>query len=222
MDSGLGPDAIIRGERLAGVGQLPEALGQAGFTPEMIDVVLISHLHPDHIGGLYRPNGTKSFPNARYRLAARELAFWNAEPVDFTGLVTPPPLREAMISAAKTMLGHADGTLETFMAGDDALPGIGTIELPGHSPGQVGYVISEGGKTLIFTADAIAEADVSVETPDLHNPVDMDPDLAVRTRHELLDLLSKPGRYCFSPHFDWPSVGSVNRSSGRTFFQPTG
>ena len=118
------------------------------------------------------------------------------------------------------MLGFAGDTLRTFKAGDEVLPGIGTIALPGHAPGQVGFILSSGGNRLLFTADAVAHPVVPIETPDVYNPMDMDPDRAVKTRHELVVLLSAPGWQAFTPHFPWPSLGRVHGENGKAAWTP--
>ena len=220
IDTGFGTDALVGGQPMRSVGRLAASLAAAGFSPGDIDVVLISHMHPDHIGGMYRSDGTKSYPNATYHVGAEELAFWSQEPLDLSGAASPPHIKTGMAQAARSMLDRAGDTLGTFEAGQEALPGVGTILLPGHAPGQVGFILSSQGDRLLFTADAIAHPVVSIETPDVYNPMDMAPDQAVRTRHEVIALLSEPGWQSFTPHFPWPSRGRVQAADGKAVWTP--
>ncbi len=220
LDTGFGADAMTGGQPMRSVGRLSASLAAAGFAPEDIDVVLISHMHPDHIGGMYRSDGTKTYPNATYYVGAEELAFWSQEPLDLSQAASPPHIKKGMEQAVRRMLGFADDTLRTFKAGEEVLPGVGTILLPGHAPGQVGFILSSGGDRLLFTADAIAHPVISIETPDVVNPMDMDPVRAVRTRHELIALLSEPGWQSFTPHFPWPSRGRVHDENGKAAWTP--
>ena len=220
IDSGFGNEATFGGRPMRSVGHLTESLAAAGFAPDDIDVVLISHIHPDHVTGLHRNDGTKTYPNATYCVGAEELAFWSQEPLDLSQAASPPHIKIGMEHAAKRMLGFVGDTLRTFRAGEEVLPGIGTMLLPGHAPGQVGFILSSGGERLLYTGDAISIPGVSIETPDVYNPMDMDPDRAVRTRHELIAMLSEPGWQTFTPHFRWPSRGYVRGGDGAATWKP--
>lgn len=123
------------------------------------------------------------------------------------------------MGAAKRMLGFAGNGLRTFHAGEEVLPGIGTM-LPGHSPGQVGFIPSSSLDKLLYTGDALSEPATSIGTPDVYNPMDMDPDLAVETRHKAIALLSQPHWQSFTPHFPWPNLGRVRSNNGLAFWEP--
>ena len=75
IDTGFGTEATVGGKPTRSVGRLAASLAAAGFSPEDIDAVLISNMHPDHIGGMHRGDQTKTCPNAAYHVAAEELAF---------------------------------------------------------------------------------------------------------------------------------------------------
>lgn len=135
MDTGFGAGAAFAGQPMPSVGRLSESLAGAGARLEDISAVLISHVHPDHVGGMYRGDGAQTYPNATYHTGAEELVFWSREPLDLSQAVSPPPFKARMAEAAKRMLGFAGDGLRTFRAGEEVLPGIGTMLLPGHSPG---------------------------------------------------------------------------------------
>ena len=98
--------------------------------------VLVSHIHPDHVDGLYDDSGARIYPNAEYRVGAEELAFWSQKNLDLSWSPVPPPRQDEMIAAAIRLLDFSNGSLTTFRGGEAAAPGVGTISLPGHTPGQ--------------------------------------------------------------------------------------
>ena len=221
MDTGFGTDASVGEQRMQTVGRLAASLAGAGIAPEDIDVVLISHMHPDHIGGMYKADDSKVYPNATYYVGAEELAFWSKDPLDLSQAASPPHIKTGMAQAVRRMLGAGDDTLRTFKAGEEVLPGVGTILLAGHAPGQVGFILSSGGERLMFTGDAFSNPVMSIETPETYNPMDMDPDRAVQTRRELIALLSEPGWQSFTPHFPWPNRGRLRATDGKTVWEAT-
>ena len=220
MDAGWGPNARRFGKRLPTAGRLHESLALAGIDAVDIDAVLVSHIHPDHVDGLFDDAGRKLFPNASYHAAAEEVAFWSRDDLDLSGSPAPAPLREQMIGSARRMLGFAGGALRTFRTGEDALPGIATIGLPGHTPAQVGFVMSYGGDRLLYTADAMTTPEMSVDTPERLNAYDFDPEQGVETRRTLLRMLSEPGWHSFTPHFPFPGLGQVQAEADRFVWQP--
>ncbi len=220
IDSGHGLILLENGQPMPTVAHLPESLAAAGFAPADIDVVLISHMHPDHIGGLYGNDDTKAYPNATYLVSAEELAYWTRNPLDLSQAATPPHIKFFMEQFARRLLRLAGDTLGTFRSGEEALPGLGTMALPGHAPGQVGFILSDGDDKLLYTADAVTHQLVSIETPDSFQPMDMNPVLAVQTRRGLLSRLSEPGWQCFTPHFPFPARGRVQGGEDHASWTP--
>ena len=220
MDTGFGQNAMIGPQPLLTVGRLASSLAAAGIDPADVNAVLISHMHPDHIGGLYDQQGNKAFPNASYHIAAEELAFWSQDPLDLSFTNAPPPLQAHVADAAKRVLECGRNDFQTFKAGEDALPGIGSISLPGHAPAQVGFILSSGAETMLFTADAITNPVTSIQTPEVHSATDMNKDLAQETRHRLIALLLENGWQNFTTHFPWPSIGRVTSKNEQTIWEP--
>ena len=220
MDSGFGFDPALVGAMLRSDGRLVESLALAGFAPSDIDVVLISHLDPDHISGLYDSSEAKTYPRARYYAPAEAVAFWSQENLDISASPCPPPVKKLRHELSRRLIRIAGETLKTFQAGDEVLPGISTMPLPGHAPGQVGFILASQGETLFYSADAIAHEVISVETPEVHNVMDLDPELGSETRAALLKTIHESGWHTFSPHFPWPNFGKVQHEGGRRFWKP--
>ena len=190
---------------------MAESLTLAGISPDSIDDVLLSHLDPDHADGLFADDGRRTFPRATYHAAAEDLAFWGKEAVDLSDSPCPEPLKRDRLRASARLLRLAAGTIRTFRTGEEVLPGIRSMALPGHTPGQVGFLIDGGSESLLYTADAVTNAVISVETPHVYNPLDLYPEQGVQTRRMLLRTLSEKEWLNFSPHFPFPAFGRIKQ-----------
>jgi glyoxylase-like metal-dependent hydrolase (beta-lactamase superfamily II) len=220
MDSGFGFNPELLGRPMRSDGRLLESLSAAGISPESIDVVLISHLDPDHVGGLLHEDGRKRFANAVYYAGAEEVAFWSRDVIDLSYSPSPEPIKQGRLVASGRLLRLAGHAIKTFRAGEEVIPGIGTMALPGHTPGQVGFLVEGQHESLLYMADSITNSVVSIETPHVHNPMDLEPEVAVATRHALINLLLGSNWQSFAPHFPWPSVGRVVKADTGASWKP--
>jgi glyoxylase-like metal-dependent hydrolase (beta-lactamase superfamily II) len=188
-------------------GRLVKHLRDAGYTENDVDVVVISHGHPDHIGGLLKA-GRPVFPNARYVFGAAEYDFWlrgeNVRPERAFN-------RELFVTIAKPLAERA-----TFIKpGDDVVSGIQAIDAAGHSPGMMAFLVESEGKRLLNWADTCGHYVISIKRPDLHLDVDDDKDGAVTTRQRLLDMAATDGLLVTGYHMPFPAIGYIER-------EPTG
>lgn len=175
--------------------QLMPTLELIGVAPEDISTVILSHWHPDHIGGV----GGPAFPNARYVFSQTEWDFLQANSGNQGlqgALATLQPISES-------------GQLEFYADGEEVLPGIQAMATPGHTPGHHGFVISSGGMSLFNTVDAIVHPVISVQRTDWHFGFDADPNQAVETRRALLDQIASENMLMFGYHFPFPGIGYV-------------
>ena len=216
IDTGFGPVPKRAGKPLPTAGKLLTSMAGAGIQPADISAVLISHIHPDHVGGLFDDQGDKIFPNASYHVGSEELAFWSQEGLDLNQYPPPLPLKEEMTATAAHLLSVAGDHLTTFKAGEEAFPGIGTMLLPGHTFGQVGFMITSGDDKMLYTADALTTPEISLHKPNQQNAYDLDPVMGVKTRVALLGTLSTQRLPSFTPHFPWPNIGQV-QAEGQSF-----
>ena len=213
IDSGFGNNPDTMGKPLFSDGRLAESLSMASISPGSIDAVLISHLDPDHIGGLFHHHdGSRTFPHATYYAPAEEIAFWSRESIDLSVSPTPEPSKQDRLRNASRLLRLAGDTLKTFHAGEEVLPGITSIALPGHTSAQVGFLLDGDFEALLYTGDSVTHAVTSLETPNVFHPLDFYPEQGVETRHKLIRLLLENKWQSFSPHFPWPAFGRVERS----------
>ena len=220
IDSGFGLTPEILDKPMQSAGRLRASLEDAGLSIDAIDLVLISHFDIDHVAGLYDSAGEQVFANATYYASAEAVEFWGREDVDLSASPALPWIKKERLLVSAHVLKHAKDRLTIFHAGDEVIPGIKAVDLPGHAPGQVGFVLSSDGESLLYTADAITNAKVSLETPEVHNIMDLEPDVAVKTRQELVTSLASSGWRSFSPHFPFPAWGKVQRQGDRHVWKP--
>ncbi len=186
-------------------GNLASRLGQAGYKPEDIDVVVLTHGHPDHIGGLVE-GGQPVFPNARYVFGAAEYDFWKKN----------ENVREARKFNQKLFMTICEPLAErsTFIKpGDEVVPGIRAVDASGHSPGLMAFHIESDGKRFMVTADTFTQYVMAVQRPDWYFEMDDEKDKAVATRKRMLDMLATEKLFFASFHMPFPGIGWIDKTA---------
>jgi glyoxylase-like metal-dependent hydrolase (beta-lactamase superfamily II) len=187
-------------------GLLVERMRQAGYAAGDVDVVAITHGHPDHIGGLMQ-DGKPVFPNARYVFGAAEFDFWKrGENVREARRFN----RELFVRIATPLADRA-----TFIKpGDQVVTGIHAIDAAGHSPGMLAFLIESREQRLLNWADTCGHYAIALQRPDIHLDVDDDKEKAVATRRRLLDMAATDELFVAGYHMPFPGIGYVERWQG--------
>lgn len=188
-----------------GRGQFAATLGAAGYKLEDIDVVVLTHFHPDHMGGLM--DGDKPvFPNARYVVGEDEHNFWTSPAQDAGGTKDFYNLTKAKVTPLAAKM--------TFVKGEGAaVSGITAHPTPGHTPGHTSWRVESEGKQLMVTGDICNHSVLSMQKPKWHVLFDMDKEKAVATRMRLLDMLATDRIAMVGYHMPFPAVGFVEKHS---------
>lgn len=189
-----------------GAGRRPDAgavrarLADIDLTPEMVDIVVLTHFHPDHIGGLME-DGAPAYPNARYVANAREFDFWakddSPERVRTLAASNVAPLAEKM-----TMISD----------GQDVVAGVTAVAAYGHTPGHTVYHLESEGRRLIIAADAVNHYVASLQRPEWHVRFDMDKAAAGASRKKLFDMIAAERIPFTAYHMPFPAVGYVEKA----------
>ncbi len=187
--------------RGGGVGRLGDAMQTAGYTPEQIDVVVITHMHPDHIGGLME-GGAPAFPNARYVIGEAEYAFWTDD-----ARASGPT--EGLYKMGQSLVVPLAEKMTFLKDGTDVVSGVAALEAFGHTPGHLGYRIESEGRQLVLTGDVANHYVIGFQKPDWGFGFDADKALASATRRSVLGMLAADRLPFVGYHMPFPSVGYV-------------
>jgi glyoxylase-like metal-dependent hydrolase (beta-lactamase superfamily II) len=189
-------------------GRLGAQLALAGIAPEDIDLVILSHAHPDHIGGVME-NGKPRFPRARYVMGETEHAFWSSgrwrsAPAE-SNEYRSGTLFEASIVPMRDRL-----TL--VRSGAEIAGGIHALEAYGHTPGHLAFYIESEGQRLLFWGDCAHHEVASLAHPEWHAFFDMDKERGVATRRRIYETAATERVPVVGYHTSFPSVGFVQRT----------
>ena len=199
-------------------GNLLQNLQAEGIEPGDIDTVILTHGHPDHIGGNIDSEGKPAFPNARYVMWKDEWDFWTSAP-SLAELEVEEHLKQLLLTFAHNNLPPIQGQLDLVNHETEILPGVHAVAAPGHTPGHMVLSISSGSEQLLYSADAALHP-IHLEYPDWHALVDFRPEQAVSTRRQLFHRAAAEKALVLAFHFSFPGLGHVIQKGERVQWQP--
>ncbi len=200
FDTGNGANGFVP---RPGGGWLAAQLGPAGFTPDQIDVVVLTHGHPDHVGGLIE-DGKPLFSNARYVIGQVEYDFWSPEGKHSGDM-------EKFASVFRANTAQMAGKFSFIKPGSNVVPGIRAVEAFGHTPGHLAFLIESDGKQLLCWGDCAHHQVASLARPGWHCMFDTDKEMGAATRKRIYDMAATDRLPVIGYHMPFPSIGYVER-----------
>jgi glyoxylase-like metal-dependent hydrolase (beta-lactamase superfamily II) len=174
---------------------------------------MITHAHPDHVGGTLDGEGKLVYANAHYYIWKDEWDFWFSE---LTEAKTP----ERFVACARTNLEPLQDRVTLVDRESNVVPGIGVIPAPGHTPGHIVASISSGDERLLYIGDTVLYP-LHLEHPDWLPIYDIIPEKAEVSKHRIFDMAAQEKAWVIGQHFPpFPSLGHVVKKGAGWEWQP--
>ena len=207
IDTGAG---VLFGPTL---GKLLPSMKAAGYAPEQVDEVYLTHMHSDHLGGLLAQS-KMAFPNAVVRAAKREADHWLSQAsMDKAAPDAKDTFKNAMAALDPYVKA---GKFKTFEGDVEVSPGIRAQGGHGHTPGHTTFVVESRGQKMIAIGDLIHVAAVQFENPAVTIDFDGDQKAAAAARKKLFDAAAKDGTLIGGAHLQFPGLGHL-RTEGKGY-----
>lgn len=211
-------DAGTNAGYLPTLGKLLTTFAAANIVPTQVDMLLVTHLHPDHVGGASR-DGDALFSSAELVVPEADAAFW-LDPA--TEARAPAELKPLFGIAHDASAPYAaSGRLRRLdTATRTVAPGIEAVPLPGHTPGHSGYLIRDSGEALLIWGDVVHAAALQLPRPETAIVFDVDQSVAVQTRQRILDQVASERMRVAGMHLPFPGVGHIAKDGQGYAFVP--
>lgn len=214
VDTGNGPDAK------PGAGRVSSHLRRMGIKPGGIDMVVITHLHGDHAGGLFDADLRDMASSADIVLSNVERDFWLGTP-DLSASSLNDEFKARMTANARKATDSAGKQLRAVKADEEIVPGLRLMHLPGHTPGHIGLKLTSGERSFVYFADAIHFGPLQFERPEWYVAFDADPKVAVQSRQELFAKLAEERTLVAGSHIAFPALGHLRKEAVGYSWVPT-
>jgi glyoxylase-like metal-dependent hydrolase (beta-lactamase superfamily II) len=203
IDTGTG------GQIAPSAGVLHDNLAAAGIDPKAIDLIVISHFHPDHINGIKDKDNGLVFADAEIMVPAAEWDFW----MDDANLNAAPADLKLTFRNQRRIFSDAAKNVTRFEPGAEVAPGVATLPAPGHTPGHTVFAIHSGNQSLLVLGDTAQHPAVFARHPDWQAAFDIDGDAAIATRKKLFDRAAADRMLVTGYHFPFPACGHLIKTA---------
>lgn len=215
LEAGAGHTMGPNGGRLF---QNLEALGLSGAD---IDMVVISHTHPDHVGNLRTADGGRAFPRASVMVPRADWAFFVESDPDLSYMPVDQEFRRRFAANIKQSVEPIVGDVEFYQAGDEIVPGLSTIPALGHTPGMANFLVHSGTEQVLLTADLAYHPVVNIDRPWRPGP-DRDQETAAQSRRRIFDQAAADRTLVLGFHYPFPGLGRILRVDTGYSWVPAG
>jgi glyoxylase-like metal-dependent hydrolase (beta-lactamase superfamily II) len=198
--------------RDVGAGFLRDRLALAGYGPEDVDIVVFTHVHPDHIGGTWEGDAP-AYPNAGYVIGRHEFEVWSSG----DGI---PESRAANLKLFRRFIPPLVDRMTFLEPDEEVVAGIRAVKAFGHSLGHMAFMIESEGRTALIWGDTTNHFAFSLQRPDWHLAIDDDAEQAATTRKRILDMVATDRILAIGHHMPFPAVGYVERLESGYRWQP--
>ncbi|MDB6142463.1 MAG: beta-lactamase [Pseudomonas sp.] len=188
-------------------GHLSENMKAAGYTPDQVDTVLLTHLHLDHVCGLVDAQHQPIFPNAKVYASKAEADYWLAP----TAMAeAPAAAREYFKIAQDSTKPYVDaGRFKTFEL-SPPVEGLTAHPAPGHTPGSTTYTFTSNGQSIVFIGDLIHDFAVQFEHPEVSIGFDSNSQQAIVSRDRAFTDVANSKIWAAAAHLPFPGIGHIN------------
>lgn len=193
------------------MGNIVDNIYAAGYKPEDVKVVLLTHMHPDHICGLIAADGKAVFPNATVVASQDEKDFWLNPKIT----AAAPNEHKPFFKMAQDSVTpyQAKGAFRTFKNGESIIPGIDSLATPGHTPGHTSFMLKSSGKEMLIWGDIVHAHSIQFANPEVSIEFDTDNKRAVETRKATFEKAAKEKWLIAGAHLPFPGIGHVRRDA---------
>ena len=182
-------------------------LKAAGYKPEQVDRVIVTHLHGDHIAGLINANGQPTFPNSTVYVDKTENDYWLSNQI---AAAAPADWQRIFVAAKNTAAPYLEqGRWKTISADTPIVPGIAAVAAPGHTPGHTAFAVESDGQRLLIWGDLVHSHAVQFARPEVAFNFDVDPKQAIATRFAIFKSVAQSGELVAGMHLPFPGIGYV-------------
>jgi glyoxylase-like metal-dependent hydrolase (beta-lactamase superfamily II) len=195
------------------LGHVVENLKASGYEPAQVDLVLVTHLHADHVNGIKTADGQLAFPNAKVMVSKPESAFWLSD----ANAQAAPEMAKPFFQMAKAAAApvQAAGKWETFEPNAQIALGVKALAT-GHTPGHSSYVFESKGQRLVVLGDIIHVGPVQFARPEVSLKFDNDNKPAIASRKAVFSQAARQGDLLAGAHLAFPGLGHV-RAEGKGY-----
>jgi glyoxylase-like metal-dependent hydrolase (beta-lactamase superfamily II) len=186
------------------LGMLKKLLGVLGINSDEVDVVLLTHLHPDHSNGLSDLKGNRLFPKAEIVIAEKDIQYWHD---DVAMSRANESQRTRYFEGARFQIAPYMDRLK--LAHGEVFPNVTAIDLPGHTPGHTGYLIESNDESVLIWGDICHVPDIQVRRPEVTMAFDVDQEAAIRTRRRTFDMVSSDKTMVAGMHLHFPGFSYI-------------